>query len=139
MSVSIGSVLVARASSGLGLGVTDGLDLLLEIAVCFLCLGGFTAGLFGIELQRDGELVLRLSNPSLCECPDAGRRECVPSPGTRSAYLVRVVVATWWRWEEGLVARVGSGVSGVLQMADKSPYARGSLDVRVRVLMASFR
>lgn len=47
----------ARAFSGLAAGVTDRLDLLLEVAVCFLGLGGFAAGLFGIELQSGGALV----------------------------------------------------------------------------------
>ena len=32
-------------------GVTDSLDLLLEVGVCFLGLSGLAAGLFGIELE----------------------------------------------------------------------------------------
>lgn len=45
--------------AGLEVGVTDSLDLLLEVAVCFLRLGGLAAGLFRIELQRSVKSVSR--------------------------------------------------------------------------------
>lgn len=51
--MSVISIRFARVFSGLEVGVTDSLDLLLEVAVCFLRLGGLAAGLFGIELQRE--------------------------------------------------------------------------------------
>lgn len=50
---------VRSCIAGLEVGVTDSLDLLLEVAVCFLRLGGLAAGLFRIELQRDSGLVSR--------------------------------------------------------------------------------
>lgn len=50
VSVSLGKS-GSIASPRLGIGVTDSLDLLLEVGVCLLRLGGFAAGLFGIELK----------------------------------------------------------------------------------------
>lgn len=51
--MSVISFRFARILSALEVGVTDSLDLLLEVAVCFLRFGGLAAGLFGIELQRE--------------------------------------------------------------------------------------
>ena len=66
--LSIFVLALARISSSGEVGVTDSLDLLLEVGVCFLRLGGFTAGLFGIELERN-----RQSAPCPVVCPHRGK------------------------------------------------------------------
>lgn len=57
---SVISIRFACILSALEVGITDSLDLLLEVAVCFLRFGGLAAGLFGIELQREVGSVSRL-------------------------------------------------------------------------------
>lgn len=51
--MSVISIRFVRILSALEVGITDSLDLLLEVAVRFLRFGGLAAGLFGIELQRE--------------------------------------------------------------------------------------
>lgn len=85
--------------------MTNSLDLFPQFVICLCGLCGFATGLFRIELVVDSmSALLPLlffsflgSHLSFSICIYTQGKGYVPSPGTRFAYLARVVVATWWQ------------------------------------------